>query len=264
MYSETGGTTKTTTAVSLATEAARAGLHTLLIDLDPRGAATKWLGVQPSGPGLDVGAILADEEPTGWANDLAVQTPWERRLRFIPSSRQVSLREKESADHAETRLRIALTDVEADVVVIDCPNRQGGPLTLNALTAATDLVIACKADEDGLDGVDGAITTLARFRRASINRGLPEDGLVKLRGIVVGDFPDTIITRDARRAVDVLREHYAEHLVTPFIPHRQIVKEARSAGDYYGRYKPAGALVAGLYAEAAASIIDRYPTKETR
>jgi len=263
-YSETGGATKTTTAVSLAAEAARAGLKTLLIDLDPRGAATKWLGLEPVDAGLHVGAILADEEPLGWAADLAVPTPWHPRLSFIPSAREVSLREKESADHSETRLRLALTDVDFDAVFIDCPNRQGGPLTLNALTAATDLIIAAKADEDGLDGIDGAVTTLARYRRASVARGLPEEGLVQLRGIVIGDFPDTIITRDARRAIDVLREHYRDHLLTPLIPHRQIVKEARSAGDYFGGYEPAGALVAGLYAEIAERVLDHYPNKETR
>ena len=72
VYSEAGGATKTTTAVSLAVALAEQGNDVTLIDLDPRGASTKWLGVEPSGPGLHVGAILADPNPDGWVGDLAV------------------------------------------------------------------------------------------------------------------------------------------------------------------------------------------------
>src|SRR5699024_11980950 len=121
-YSETGGATKTTTAVSLAVEAARAGLKTLLIDLDPRGAATKWLGVEPISEGLHVGAILADEEPLGWAADLAVRTPWHPRLSFIPSAREVSLREKES-DRKSTRLNSSHVSISYAVFCLRKKNK---------------------------------------------------------------------------------------------------------------------------------------------
>lgn len=263
VYSETGGATKTTTAVGLASETARAGLRTLLIDLDPRGAATKWVGAEPVEAGLHIGAILGNDDPTGWANDLAVPTSWHPLLWMIPSSREVSLREKESADNADIRLRQALTDVEADVVVLDCPNRQGGPLILNALTAADSLVIAAKADEDGLDGVDGAIATLHRYHRASAARGLDPATLVQLRGIVVGAWADHITPRNALYALDVLRENYAEKVLVPLVPRRVIVAESRSAGVYFGEFEK-GRPVADAYAEIAAQVIDNYPTKEAQ
>lgn len=262
VYSETGGATKTTTAVAIAAEAAHAGLRTVLVDLDPRGAATKWLGVEPSTPGLHVGAILGNDDPTGWADDLAVATTWHPLLRMIPSNREVSLREKESADNADIRLRLALQGSAADVVVLDCPNRQGGPLILNALTAADSLVIAAKADEDGLDGVDGALATLHRYHRASTARGLDAATLVQLRGIVVGAWIDNITPRNAHYALDVLRENYPEHLVLPLVPRRVIVAEARSAGVYFGDFDK-GRPVADAYAELAAQLIDSYP-KENR
>ena len=69
-----------------------------------------------------------------WGGDRYAQ--WAApHLRVIPSTRNVSNREADRADHAELRLKISLTGLSADVVVIDCPNRQGGPLTLSALKA---------------------------------------------------------------------------------------------------------------------------------
>ena len=184
VYSESGGVTKTTTAVSLAMVAATEGREVVLVDLDPRAASTKWLGVQPSAEGMHVGAILGDENPEGWAEDLAVPSGWHSNLRVIPSARNVSNREADRADHAELRLKISLTGLPADVVVIDCPNRQGGPLTLSALNAADTVVYAATATSDGIDGVEGARRTVAQFRRHRQQLGAPNT--LTEAGIVVG------------------------------------------------------------------------------
>jgi chromosome partitioning protein len=66
VYSESGGVSKTTTAVAIAMIAAAQGRRTVLVDLDPRAASTKWLDVTPSSEGLHVGAILGDDDPQGW------------------------------------------------------------------------------------------------------------------------------------------------------------------------------------------------------
>jgi chromosome partitioning protein len=46
---------------------------------------------------------------------------WHPNLRMILSARNVSNREADRADHAELRLKISLTGLSADVVVIHCP-----------------------------------------------------------------------------------------------------------------------------------------------
>lgn len=273
VYSETGGVTKTTTAVSLAMESATAGLSTLLIDLDPRGAATKWVGAEPVEQGLHIGAILGNEDPTGWAEDIAVPTAWSQNLRMIPSSRAVSLREKESADQAEIRLKAALEGTTSDVVVIDCPNRQGGPLILNALTAAHDLIIAAKADEDGLDGIEGATASLARYRNACIKRGIPKESLIQARGIVVGLYEDNITPLDTKRALASIRDLWPDQLIEPPVPRRIIVAESRAGGVYFGATSrtddgqerftyPKGEIVARAYRKIAAHVINKYPTEK--
>jgi chromosome partitioning protein len=152
VYSEAGGVSKTTTAVSLAMVGALMGKQVVLVDLDPRAAATKWFGVEPADRGLHVGAILgADEMPTGWAKSLAVQSDWHPNIRVIPSARSVSNREADRADHMELRLAASLEGLDADIVVIDCPNRQGGPLILSALNASDTVVYAASPNTDGVD-----------------------------------------------------------------------------------------------------------------
>lgn len=237
VYSETGGATKTTTAVSLAVASALRGWPTVLIDLDPRAAATKWTDVEPREPGLDVSAILADPDPDGWAEDLAVPSRWEQvpNLRVIPSGRAVSNREKTSEDHGDIRLRLSLNGIQAQNIVLDLPNRQGGVIIQNALEAASAVVYAGKLDEDGLDGVEGARTSVTRYKAHRKALGAT-DRLTEV-GIVIGAWRDTVPTRDARRAEDEFAAAYGELVLDPKVPERVIVREARSAGDYYGFYE---------------------------
>ncbi len=254
VYSETGGATKTTTAVSLAVAAALQGHATDLIDLDPRGAATKWLGVTPAEDWQHIGAILADSDPTGWVNDLALPSPWPAvpNLRIVPSARALSNREKAVEDHSDVRLRMALTDTKADVTILDLPNRQGGPLIQNALTAATKIVYAAKLDEDGLDGVDGAVTSVRRYRAHRTALGAPVT--LTEAGIIIGAVRDTVMTLDSKRALAVLDDAYAGLVLRPVVPERVIVREARAAGHYYGFYDK-GRVVHDAYMELSRKVL---------
>jgi len=250
VYSEAGGVTKTTTAVSLAMVAAIAGKRVLLIDLDPRAAATKWLGLEPKEPGLHVGAILADENPEGWAADLAVQVPWHENLRFIPSDRQVSNREAERAEFAELRLRDSLHGLDVDLVVIDCPNRQGGPLILGALSAVDSVVYAANATADGVDGFYGAQQSVSRFVTARQKMGAH----VQLQelGLIVGDAQLTVPSRVALTVIDEL--HDTGLLLRPIVPNRAIVREMRLTHEWYGNYRK-GAPVVDAYEELASTVL---------
>ncbi|MFB0834692.1 ParA family protein [Arthrobacter halodurans] len=82
----------------MAAVAAASGRKVVLIDLDPRAAATRWFNVEPKAEGL----------------------------RVVPSARSLSKREADNSDHLEVRLRVALEGLDADLVVIDCANRQAG------------------------------------------------------------------------------------------------------------------------------------------
>lgn len=234
VYSESGGVTKTTTSVSLAQVVAEQGRRVVLMDLDPRHAATKWVGAKPVEEGLHVGAILASEDPQGWAEELAVAVSqdagWSPNLRVVPGARNVSNREADRADFAELRLKRSLEGLEADVVVIDCPNRQGGPLILAALNASNIVVYAAMASNEGVDGVEGARTAVRQFLRNREMLGAPA-GLVE-KGIIVGSVRETVMSRPAKASLEELEA--TGMMLTPIVPDRVIVGESRIQGEWYG------------------------------
>lgn len=237
VYSESGGATKTTTAMSLAMCWALDGERVTLVDLDPRAAATKWAGVEPVESWQHVGAILGNPDPAGWADQLSLTVPWPQaqNLSVLPAARQLSNRERETEDHADVRLKLALDGTVADRVVLDLPNRQGGPIIQAGLTAASHIVYAATLNEDGLDGVDGAIASVERHIIHRQQLGATAD--LTQTGIIVGaGIRGAVMTRDSRRALDTLRSSYNQPVLEPVVPDRVIVREARAAGDYYGWY----------------------------
>ena len=205
--------------------------------------------------------------PPGWIEDLALPSPWPQvpLLRVVPSASAVSNREKAAEDHADIRLALALDGVLADVVVLDLPNRQGGPIIQNALTAATDILYAAKLDEDGLDGLDGAANAVRRFRDHRRRLGAP--AVLREAGIVVGAVRDTIMTLDSKRALTAIEARYPHPLLRPLVPERVIVREARAAGDYHGFYDRGRLVPRHLHdppAESDRLMTDTRPTPRLR
>lgn len=250
VYSEAGGVGKTMTSVSLATIAARQGQKVVLIDLDPRAATTKWTGVQPTGEGLHVGSILGNADPEGWVEEIAVQSPWAETLRIVPSHRSLSNREAEKVDFAELRLKASLEGVNADLVIIDCPNRQSGTLILSALTASDTVLYPSLPVSDGLDGVYGARESVQRFRASRKRLGVPD--VIEEAGIVVCGVQTTVVPRIQREVVAELME--TGMVLTPFIPHRVITQESRMVSAFYGDYSK-GQPVVDAYTEILKKVV---------
>lgn len=141
----------------------------------------------------------------------------------------------------------------AEVVVIDMPNRQGGPLVQNALTAATKVVYAAKLDEDGLDGVEGAMTSVRRFRRHREQLGAPLD--LRDAGIIVGAVRDVVMSVDSKRSLAEIRDAYPGLLLEPLVPERVVVREARAAGEYFSGYTR-GEIVHEAYLALTRKVLD--------
>ena len=242
--SEKGGVGKTTITLGLAAELARRGVRVGVIDLDPRATATTWLSVEVP-PGEHVGAILGVDDVQGAAADLALESPWNSNLVIVPGSRDVASFETSTQEYGDLRLKRALEDWGVEVVLIDSPNRQGGFLIRSALTASDRVLYTTTPDEDGRTGVEWARHNVARFRQLSpLNPDLRE------AGVIVTRWPDNIPSRDAKSAIEALREDVGPLLLTPFVPERVVVRSARAGEVWWGGYAR-GEVVAEAFRDLA-------------
>ncbi len=124
----------------------------LLIDLDPQGNATSGLGIDRSSIDVSIYDVLLKESPL----DDAIEPTSVRNLFVVPATIDLAGAEIElvSMFSRETRLRSAIAEIEDDfdLVLIDCPPSLG-LLTVNALTAAQEVVIPIQCEYYALEGL---------------------------------------------------------------------------------------------------------------
>ena len=158
-----GGVGKTTTAINLAAALALRGRRTLLIDLDPQANSTMSF--------LDMKLVTqsvydAIAEPTVALKDVIIQTPLEN-LAVAPSRIALAKLEAklvgEMDAHFRLKDKLAAVQDEYPNVVIDCPPTLG-LLTVNALVAATHLLIPIQSSYFALEGTDDLLETIEKVR----------------------------------------------------------------------------------------------------
>jgi chromosome partitioning protein len=172
-----GGVGKTTTAVNLGASLAALEQRTLIIDLDPQGNATSGLGVDAGGLKGSLYGVLLDGVPVGSAVRRGVHLPY---LDVLPATQDLVGVEVElmGLPDALLRLREALGPVRDlyDYVLLDCPPSMG-LLTLNALAAATSVIIPVQPEYFALEGLSHIIGTIEMVRK-ELNPRLEIDGLL--------------------------------------------------------------------------------------
>ena len=166
-----GGVGKTTTTVNIGVALALAGLHVLIIDLDPQGNASTALGVKrtagtPSVYDVLVGEITAAE---------AIQTcPDAPRLGCIPATIDLAGAEIElvSMVARETRLKKAVEAIDTyyDYILVDCPPSLG-LLTVNAMMAVDEVLIPIQCEYYALEGL-GQLLSNIDMVKAHLNPSL--------------------------------------------------------------------------------------------
>lgn len=158
-----GGVGKTTTAINLSAALARKGRKVLLADLDPQGNSTiSFLDVQEIG--LSAYDLLAGDDIKP---EEVIRTSRIENLDVLPA--RISLAKLEGKLVGELdapfRLKDRLDPIirNYDVVIIDTPPTLG-LITVNALVAATHLLIPIQASYFALEGTDDLLETVHRIK----------------------------------------------------------------------------------------------------
>lgn len=249
-----GGIGKTTTTLALGAAFADRGQRVLLVDLDPQGSLSMAAGFEPDRLDQTVYTVMTDYLKTFEAVPLepVVQTV-SAGLHLLPANIDLAAAEFELV--TAVRREYVLANVLAvaapiyDLIVIDCPPSLG-LLTINALTAATAVVIPVIPEYLAVRGLGALLQSISQVRRTGLNPDLTVAGTIF-----------TMVTprlTHGRQIMESVREHLsADAPVLGAIKRSVRVAEASEQGVPLPRYAAARD-VAQAYGEIADRLLDSW------
>ena len=212
-----GGVGKTTSAINIGAALATCGKSVLLIDLDPQANATSGVSVEPKEATIyeclmERALIKSAILPTGIHG-----------LSLIPSKGDLVGAEIEVSNLAdrESILKTIVGEIQGhEFVIIDCPPAFG-LLTINALVAASALIVPVQCEYYAMEGLGRLMGNVERIRD-SFN---PE---LDLEGILLTMYDSRINL--SRQVQDEIRGFFKEKVFQSVIPRNVALAEAPSHG----------------------------------
>ena len=251
-----GGVGKTTTAVNLAAALAKHGLQVLVIDTDPQGNASTALNVDHRVGTPDVYSVLVEEQDF---SEVIQQVKDINNLFCAPATIDLAGAEIElvSLVAREYRLQRALNKYlefhkekygkSLDYVFIDCPPSLG-LLTLNALVAASEVLIPIQTEYYALEGL-GQLMNNVNLVTKQLNPNL------KVSTIVLTMFDAR--TNLSQQVAEEVRSHFGDIVIATEIPRAVRVSEAPSFQQTVITYDP-GSPGAQAYVKVAKEFAMRH------
>jgi chromosome partitioning protein len=227
IHNQKGGVGKTTTAVNTCGALAELNKSVLLIDLDPQGSSTNWLGVENS----DKGSFELLYDVKSDPNALVQSTDF-KNISIIPSSRKILSIENALAGKVGAKLllkkQIEKLSQKWDVIIIDTP-RNPGVLTFNALVAANEIVIPIQPDLLSCSGLFQVLETIEQVQ-AQLNPSLIVKGIlaccvdsssnhaVEVLEQLKEKFKDKVFNSNIRRNIKIVESYSYCQPVNTYAP----------------------------------------------
>jgi len=222
MVNQKGGVGKTTSTVSLGAALAGYGRRVLLVDFDPQGALSVALGYNPNEMELTVYNVLTD--PQCHVGDVLVTTDVPG-MDLLPSNIDLSAAEIQLVSEVgrEYALQRSLESVvgDYDVVLIDCQPSLG-LLTVNALTASTDVIIPMETEYFALRGVALLKDTIDKVM-ARLNPTL------RILGVLATMYDPR--TLHSREVLETVQKAFGDQVFTTVINRTVKFPDAAVAGE---------------------------------
>lgn len=245
IVNQKGGVGKTTTAVNVAACLAKIGKKTLILDFDPQGNASSYLGINIANLEKTSLEVL---NKSSKLQDAVVQTGREN-LYVLPANIKLGSFNQGTTQGRTDVLKNILAESFAktfDFIIIDCQPSLS-LLTINAMAASNGLVIAMQAEYLALDGLSQLLLTLKEVKQ-KMNVGLT------ILGIAI-----TMYDKRNNLCVEVKNElvkNMPKELFKTAIPRVVKLAESPSHGKTIFEYDPNG-LASHAYRELTLEIVLR-------
>jgi chromosome partitioning protein len=236
-----GGVAKTTTTLNLAAAFAEVGHRVLCVDMDPQGNLTMSQGIDPDTLEQSMFDVLV--------HDLSIREVIKRREIDVAcasidlAGAEIAMSTKIGRERSLTKALLAVDD-DYDWVFIDTPPSLG-LLTVNALTAADQVIVPVQCEYLSMRGLLQLQNTLAMIRE-----NLNPD--VQIAGIL----PTMVDTRTlhAKEALEILEENFGDRVFGARIRKTVRFAEAPVKGMSVLKYDPKGT-AADAYRQLAKEVL---------